>query len=147
MAIHTIMVKQGYQITIDPPPACAGTPDPGTVDVLPVILCSAGNVDLNLSGFTAASGLAFQWQNSLDGSTWSDISGATNTSYSTTLSTSTYYEVIVRTLPTPGISQLLQACTFLWVAVKRLPPLWVLQFAAKAQVSLRFGYWLSRELV
>ncbi|HYV92237.1 MAG TPA: GEVED domain-containing protein, partial [Chitinophagales bacterium] len=94
---------EDYMITIDPPPACSGTPVAGTISPSPAILCGGGNVDLTLVGFTAASGLTFQWQNSADGINWNNISGATSTSWSETLSTSTYYEVIV-TCTNSGLS-------------------------------------------
>ncbi len=40
--------------------------------------------------FTCAGGYTYQWQSSADGNTWTNISGATGSSYSTTFSTSKY---------------------------------------------------------
>ena len=69
--------------TIQAPPAA------GTISG-PTSLCQGYTGTLTLSGSTGAS---YQWQQSTDGNTWSDISGATTTSYAipTTLTPGTYY--------------------------------------------------------
>jgi hypothetical protein len=75
---------------------CTSAPAPGTVSVSgsnPV--CSGNSVTLNLSGQSAASGIAYQWQSSPDGTTWTDISAATGTSYVASPTTATFYRVVV----------------------------------------------------
>ncbi|MDI3545765.1 MAG: hypothetical protein PWP68_1182 [Rikenellaceae bacterium] len=69
--------------TIQSPPIA------GTING-PASLCQGYTGTLTLSGYT---GTSYQWQQSTDGNTWSDISGATSTSYAipTTLSPGTYY--------------------------------------------------------
>ena len=64
-------------------------PTAGTISG-PTSLCQGHTGTLTLSGSTGAS---YQWQQSTDGNTWSDISGATTTSYAipTTLTPGTYY--------------------------------------------------------
>ena len=64
-------------------------PTAGTISG-PTSLCQGYTGTLTLSGSTGAS---YQWQQSTDGNTWSDISGATTTSYAipTTLTPGTYY--------------------------------------------------------
>ncbi|MDI6832506.1 MAG: T9SS type A sorting domain-containing protein [Bacteroidales bacterium] len=64
-------------------------PTAGTISG-PSSLCQGYTGTLTLSGCT---GTTYQWQQSADGNNWSDISGATSTSYAipTTLSPGTYY--------------------------------------------------------
>lgn len=87
---------EDYVVTITPPPPCNGTPIAGTVTAEPSILCGSGGTSLlSIDGFSAAAALAFQWQSSPDASVWSDITGATNTSYSANVAASTYYRATV----------------------------------------------------
>jgi len=66
------------------------------------IICEGGSHTLT-SSVTGGSGTpTYQWQDSPDGSTWTDISGATSTSYTTpALATTTQYRLIV-TFPNSG---------------------------------------------
>lgn len=58
---------------------------------------SGGSTVLSLSGASAGSGLSYQWQNSTDGSSWSDISGATASSYTATnITEDVYYRAKVQ---------------------------------------------------
>jgi hypothetical protein len=87
---------EDYMITITPPPLCTGTPVAGASSAEPSVICSAGsNSTLTVSGFSAFAGLAFQWQQSPDGSGWTDIPGATNTNYDAGLSVTTYYRTAI----------------------------------------------------
>ena len=66
---------------------------PGTVTCGVTHACSAATVSLSDIGYSA-SGAAFQWQSSSDSTTWSDISGATSTTYSFTgLTSTTWYRL------------------------------------------------------
>jgi hypothetical protein len=74
------------------PPPCTGMPVAGTASANTTIACSSTGILLNLSGYSLASDLGFQWQLSPDSSTWADIAGATAAGYSFSgLSATTYY--------------------------------------------------------
>lgn len=84
-----------YNIRIVPMPPCSGTPTAGSAYSATGTLCGSGSATVTLTGYTVASSISFQWQSSTDGSTWSNISGATSLSYSTTLSAPTYFRCSV----------------------------------------------------
>jgi hypothetical protein len=87
---------EDYTITIDPPPACTGTPTAGIVTADPPVLCTTGgSTTLSAIGYSAVGDLSFQWQSSPTGSTWTDVAGATNASYATPVSSSTFYRIEV----------------------------------------------------
>ena len=72
--------------------ACTGTPTAGTASVSPTSGASSTPFTLSVTGYTVAGGITFQWQSSADGTTWSNISGATLPSYYFTgISANTYY--------------------------------------------------------
>jgi len=79
------------------PAACSGTPTAGTASSSVVNACTNTPFNLSLTGFTAASGLTFQWQSSPVGAnTFTNISGATNAIYSVTgQASATDYRCIV----------------------------------------------------
>ncbi len=52
---------------------CSGTPNGGNTVVSTPVACSGDTVDLSLSGNTTGLGLAYQWQSSPDGSTWTNM--------------------------------------------------------------------------
>ncbi|MCZ2356551.1 MAG: T9SS type A sorting domain-containing protein, partial [Bacteroidia bacterium] len=75
---------------------CSGTPTAGTASVTPTGFCGATNPTLTLSGYTVAGGITFQWQSSPNGSSWTNISGATTASYSAPpITATTYYRCVV----------------------------------------------------
>jgi hypothetical protein len=73
------------------PPACGGTPIPGNIIASANPVCSGQNFTLSLLNTVLGTGLNFQWQLSYDGVNWTDIIGATSTSYSASQTVSTYY--------------------------------------------------------
>lgn len=75
--------------------ACSGTPDAGTTQSSKSVVCMGEEFSLSLAGVTQASGLNYQWQSSPDNVTWSDISGATSFSLTTTQSASAWYRAVV----------------------------------------------------
>lgn len=81
---------EDYVVTIAPAPPCTGTPTAGSVTLSPSIVCGSGTIMAELNGFTVAGDISFQWQSSPDGLNWSTIAGATGTTYSASLSASTY---------------------------------------------------------
>ena len=70
---------------------CSGTPAPGNTISTLATVCSGVSFTLTLQNATPGTGVTYQWQSSPDGTTWTNISGATNTSYSGTQNASTYY--------------------------------------------------------
>ena len=86
-----------------PPPPCSGTPAPGNTvtDVNPV--CANGNFTLSLQN-TPGCGVTYQWQSSLDGSTWANIAGATSSTLITSQTAATYYHCLVTCSGNTGTS-------------------------------------------
>ncbi|NDC40531.1 MAG: hypothetical protein EBZ77_03125, partial [Chitinophagia bacterium] len=92
-----------YKVTILSTPACSGTPVAGTATATDTAGCTAYATTLSVTGFTFGTGIGFQWQSSPDNSTWTDVSGATDSTYTGTVTTDIYYRVKV-TCATSGIS-------------------------------------------
>ena len=74
---------------------CSGTPTPGNTNASANPVCANTNFSLSMQNFTLGSGVTYQWQSSPDGTTWTDINGATNFTTTTSQSTDTYYQCIV----------------------------------------------------
>ena len=84
--------------------ACSGTPAPGnTVSSLSSV-CAGVNFTLSLQNPTAGSGVTYQWQSSPDGTTWTNITGATGSTYSSTLTAATQYRCNVTCSGNTGTS-------------------------------------------
>jgi len=85
------------QFEMTPAVACSGTPNAGTAVAPALMQCPNTAFPLSLSGSTAASGLTVQWQESLGGGIWSDITGATTKNYTVLsgASATTYYRAIL----------------------------------------------------
>ncbi|MBC9932629.1 gliding motility-associated C-terminal domain-containing protein [Chitinophaga qingshengii] len=75
--------------------ACTGTPTGGTAVTSSSSVCLNGSFDLRLNGATVASGLTYQWQQSTDNITWTNITGATKSTLTTTQSATTWYRCVV----------------------------------------------------
>lgn len=95
---YTFGETEDYAITIGAGAACTGTPTAGTASVSSDSVCLQESYTLMLTGYTAGvAGLTFQWQSSSTlGGTYTDISGATSVSYTTTQTATTYYKVKVQ---------------------------------------------------
>lgn len=76
--------------------ACTGTPDAGTVVSSSPLTCGNASFVLSLSGSSLSSGLSYQWQSSLNNSTWTDISGATTPGIELIQMANTYYRATVK---------------------------------------------------
>lgn len=84
--------------------ACAGTPAPGTTLSTASSVCPSVSFTLSLSATpTGLTGITYQWQSSPDNITFSNIVGATSSSYSGTQSVATYYQCVV-TCTVSGLS-------------------------------------------
>jgi len=77
-------------------PNCSGSPTAGTATATASSACTGYPFNLSLSGYTVAGAIGLQWQSSPSGTnTWSNISGATTATYSTTQSAATDYRCVV----------------------------------------------------
>src|SRR5690606_20286038 len=73
------------------PSACSGTPDAATATLSMPSNCSGQSFSITGSNLAAGAGIGYFWQSSSDGDNWSDISGATQALYTSTVSTGTTY--------------------------------------------------------
>ncbi|WP_165822108.1 GEVED domain-containing protein [Hymenobacter edaphi] len=77
-------------------PVCSGTPTAGTTTANVTSICSPTAITLGLQGTSFASGLTFQWQSSTNGTTYTNIAGATNQTYVTApVTATTYFRAVV----------------------------------------------------
>jgi len=76
-----------------PPGPCTNPPTPGTVSSTANPACSGTDFTLSISGGTTGLTQTYQWQSSLTGApgSWSNIFGATNTTFTTAQTVNTYY--------------------------------------------------------
>ncbi len=95
----TATTRPNIVFTWTPAIACTGVPVAGTAVASPTTVCLGQSIALTLTGASVASGLTYQWQSSPDGATnWTDISGATSSTLTTSQSATTYYRAIDTTL-------------------------------------------------
>lgn len=87
---------EDYLINIVAAVPCSGTPSPGVTTSTANPVCPTTSFTLGMSTPpSGATGITYQWQSSPDGAIYSNIGGATNSTYTTTQSVATYYQVIV----------------------------------------------------
>ena len=86
--------------------ACSGTPAPGATVSTATTACPGIPFTLSATNGTGGSGVTYQWQSSSTGTpgSFTDIGGATNSSYTTTLTANTFYQIVVACNGTPGTS-------------------------------------------
>ncbi|MEI7977425.1 MAG: GEVED domain-containing protein, partial [Bacteroidota bacterium] len=72
-------------------PACAGTPSPGNTLSTIVSACAGKNFTLSTQNCIVGTGLTYQWQESADNITYTDIVGATSATHTKQQTTSTWY--------------------------------------------------------
>ncbi|NVO03968.1 MAG: hypothetical protein HXX09_14830, partial [Bacteroidetes bacterium] len=95
---------EDYKINIIAAAACVGTPASGTATATPNTLCVPATSTLNLSGYTIATGITFQWESGpAAGGPWTSIVGATSISQIVAPSSNTYYHCVV-TCTNSGLS-------------------------------------------
>ncbi len=76
---------------------CSGTPTIGVATATPSNVCFGQNVTLNVSGVPVASGLEFQWEDSVATSTgFNPIALGTTKTFVTTQSTNTWYRIKIK---------------------------------------------------
>lgn len=77
------------------PAVCSGVPLAGTAVSGPAAGCGTFTSNLTFSGGTSACGITYQWQSGPSATgPWTNIAGATSTSYTVTNTTTTYYQLI-----------------------------------------------------
>ena len=74
--------------------ACTGTPNAGVAALSSSSGCLGATVNVSATGITTGSGITYQWQSSTNGTTWSNIVGATSSTYTATPSVTTYYRLV-----------------------------------------------------
>lgn len=85
----TSATSVGAKITVVPSPTITSHP-------VSAAICSGGSQTLTVTANGGVSGLSYQWQSSSNNLTFTNIGGATSSSYTTPLLTSTmYYRVVV----------------------------------------------------
>lgn len=78
---------EDYTVNIVPLTNCSGMPAAGTAtSTISNILCAGANFTLGLSGSPIQGGITYQWQQSTDNITFTNMSGATGYNYTTTQS-------------------------------------------------------------
>jgi hypothetical protein len=96
----TCYPSSGLTFIWTPPviPVCSGTPTPGnTIASSATVTAPSGNVNLSLQNTTTGTGVTYQWQLSTTSSTtgFSNISGATLSTYTPTVTTNTWFRCLV----------------------------------------------------
>nr|MDH4472113.1 GEVED domain-containing protein [Fluviicola sp.] len=81
-------------ITFIPAVPCTAPPTAGVVTAATNPICPSVNNTLSITGGTGGTGQTYQWQSSTDGVTYTDIVGATNSTYVANQAVATYYQFI-----------------------------------------------------
>ena len=74
---------------------CVGTPAPGNTVSTANPVCPGASFTLSPQNATAGSGVTYQYQSSPDGVTWTDVAGATSSTYTTNTNVTRYYRLKV----------------------------------------------------
>ncbi len=90
-------VFSGWAATVSCGAACAGTPAGGAAAAsITSFVCGGGKSTLSLGGGAASGcGISYQWQSSPNNATWTNIAGATSSTYTATVSSTTYYRCVL----------------------------------------------------
>ena len=83
---------------------CSGAPTPGNTISSVTTVCPGINFNLSLQNNTSGSGVTYQWQSSADGTTWTNITGATSATLTSTQTAATYYRCQVTCSGNTGTS-------------------------------------------
>jgi subtilisin-like proprotein convertase family protein len=102
-----------YTLTVDFPlcssAPCTGTPNPGNTIASVAAVCPGIPVSLSLQNATAGAGVTYQWQSATSAAgPWTNIASATNSTYSTTLTATTFYRAVVTCSGNSGTSNSVQ---------------------------------------
>lgn len=86
---------EDYIVTINAQVPCTGTPNPGNTLVNLTNVCVGSSANLSIQNQVTGSGVSYQWQSSTDNSTYANIAGATGSSYTAVINSSTWYRCVV----------------------------------------------------
>ncbi|MBL0340938.1 MAG: hypothetical protein IPP71_08425 [Bacteroidetes bacterium] len=86
---------EDYAFTVIAQSNCSGIPAPGNTLSSSNPACANSSITLSFQNTNLGTGISYQWQTSPDGSTWTNVSGATSLTYVVTQTTATYYQCIV----------------------------------------------------
>ncbi|OYQ33164.1 hypothetical protein CHU92_13580 [Flavobacterium cyanobacteriorum] len=75
--------------------ACSGTPAPGNTIVSANNICAGTEVTFSVQSGTTGSGVTYQWQSSVNGTDYTDISTATSTTFTTVPTAPLFYRLRV----------------------------------------------------
>ncbi|BAV07159.1 gliding motility-associated C-terminal domain-containing protein [Filimonas lacunae] len=95
VASGTATTRPNIIFTYTTAPACSGAPVAGAAVSSVTTICPNTTFLLGLTGASVATGLSYQWQNSVNNISWANIPGATNAVLNTQQSTSAYYRCVV----------------------------------------------------
>lgn len=84
-----------YIVNISATNNCSGTPNPGNTISSANPACNNVNFTLSTQFSTSGLGVIYQWQTSVDGISWNNISGANLSTLVTSQTTNNYYQCIV----------------------------------------------------
>jgi hypothetical protein len=91
-------------ITFVPAVPCTAPPTAGTATATINPVCPSTNTTISLTGGTSGTGQTYQWQSSPDGISYTNIPGATNSSYVANQTSATYYQCVVTCSGQPNTS-------------------------------------------
>ncbi|MCS6934176.1 MAG: GEVED domain-containing protein [Chitinophagales bacterium] len=80
-------------ITFVPATSCSGQPNLGNT-VAPDSVCPNVPFNIGIQNSNQGAGVSYQWQTSTNGTTWSNITGATSSSYNATINAPAYFRCV-----------------------------------------------------
>jgi len=92
-------------------PSCSGTPNAGTASVSILTGCGNQSVTVSATGLSVLDGISYQWQSSVNGGAWGDIAGATGTSHTAVVNSTTSFR-LVTTCSNSGLSNTSNEVTY-----------------------------------
>ena len=84
--------QQDYSVNVSLQKPCSGNLTPGNTVFSANPVCSSTAFTLSLQNYTLYSGITYQWQSSLDNSTWSNTTCATDAEYTASQTADTWYK-------------------------------------------------------
>lgn len=86
---------EDYCLTVVAPVACSSAPST-TANISSSSGCSGATINLSATGIPIESGFTYQWQSAPTASgPWTDISGATNATLTTSTTSNTFYHLVI----------------------------------------------------
>ena len=83
---------EDYLVNVVAGNVCSGTPSPGNTTASITAACANTSFNLNIQNVPTATGISYQWQSSASPTgPWTNLTGATNFSATTTVTASLYY--------------------------------------------------------